>query len=247
MTLNAAHGRGQAVEPLGLPRETVEKSLDAIATVVNRENPDLLALQEIDGPSFVSGGFDHFERIKQAAKFPYEQRGFHFDEGLGSVRFCYGTGILSKVDLLEKHSKRFVENDINFKGFVAAQFDFQDRRLLVVSVHMNSQSAEKRSKQAQELIDYVSSEKRPSIICGDLNSQWPNEKDSVRAICDGLKLSAYQPDSDSLQTFPAPKSTKRLDWILVSPELEIISCRVLPDFVSDHFGVIAEVRWKPSK
>lgn len=247
MTLNVAHGRGQSAEPLGLPRELLEKSLDAVASVVNREKPDVLALQEIDGPSFVSGGFDHFEHIRQATKFPFEQRGFHFDEGIASVRFCYGTGILSKLELLEKNSKRFVENDINFKGFVAAQLDFQDRRMLVVSVHMNSQSPEKRAKQAQELIDYVSSVKRPTIICGDLNSQWPNEKDGVRAICDGLKLTAYQPDSNSLRTFPAPKPTKRLDWILVSPEFEITSYRALPDFVSDHFAVIADVCWKPSK
>ena len=36
---------------------------------------------------------------------------------------------------------------------------------------------------------------------------------------------------------------RRFDWILISNELEFISYRVLPDIISDHFAVVAEVKW----
>jgi hypothetical protein len=34
----------------------------------------------------------------------------------------------------------------------------------------------------------------------------------------------------------------RLDWILVSDELEFGGYRTLPDQLSDHLGVVAEIR-----
>ena len=54
-----------------------------------------------------------------------------------------------------------------------------------------------------------------------------------------LDLSAYNPERTDLNTFPA--FDERLDWILVSAELEFRSYRVLADEVSDHRGVIAEL------
>ena len=35
---------------------------------------------------------------------------------------------------------------------------------------------------------------------------------------------------------------KRLDWILISEELEFVSYQVLPDIVSDHLPLIVEIR-----
>jgi endonuclease/exonuclease/phosphatase family metal-dependent hydrolase len=35
----------------------------------------------------------------------------------------------------------------------------------------------------------------------------------------------------------------RFDWILTSPELRIVSQETLPDRVSDHAAVVAEVAW----
>jgi endonuclease/exonuclease/phosphatase family metal-dependent hydrolase len=57
-----------------------------------------------------------------------------------------------------------------------------------------------------------------------------------------MKLDAWRPDADGLTTFPGLR--KRLDWILVSEELEFKSSEVLPDEVSDHLGVKAEIGLK---
>ena len=79
------------------------------------------------------------------------------------------------------------------------------------------------------------------------NSRWANEKDAVRQVADRLNLNAFEPESNEMLTYHAAKLTKRLDWILISPELEFVSYGVWPDKVSDHLGVTAKVRWKEAK
>ncbi len=52
---------------------------------------------------------------------------------------------------------------------------------------------------------------------------------------------AYRPELDQ-PTFPAASPARRLDWILASPELEFVTYRPVEAYLSDHLGVVAEVR-----
>ena len=61
----------------------------------------------------------------------------------------------------------------------------------------------------------------------------------MKQLADGLGLITRRTE-EPLVTFPM--LGERLDWILVSPELEIIEQRVLPTAVSDHLAVVADVR-----
>ena len=54
-------------------------------------------------------------------------------------------------------------------------------------------------------------------------------------------LRAFEPHAEGLETFHL--LGKRLDWILISPELEFISYDVLPDVLSDHRAVMSEITW----
>ena len=49
----------------------------------------------------------------------------------------------------------------------------------------------------------------------------------------------YKPKDNTQPTFPGNK--KRLDWILISSHWNFENHRTLPDQVSDHLAVIAEV------
>ncbi len=68
---------------------------------------------------------------------------------------------------------------------------------------------------------------------------------ALRLLARTLDLSAYKPLSKGLETFSI--LDKRLDWILISPELEFVSYEVLPDIISDHLGVCAEITMKAIK
>jgi endonuclease/exonuclease/phosphatase family metal-dependent hydrolase len=163
-------------------------------------------------------------------------------DGLG---LSYGTALISNLELkntkavtfdpaLSPIPKGFVVSTINWPGNVELVVD-------IVSVHLDFTNKAIRRMQAMELIDTLKQRKNPMILMGDFNAGW--QRDSVvRHISQALGLSAYHPTEPGLETFPA--FGERLDWILVSPEISFRSYQVLPDKVSDHRGVIAELEWR---
>ncbi len=75
---------------------------------------------------------------------------------------------------------------------------------------------------------------------GDMNAPW-RKGGAVERLALGLGLSAHRPN-DGEPTYPLGPKGRRLDWILVSPDLEFLRYAVLPDRVSDHLAVAAELR-----
>ena len=128
------------------------------------------------------------------------------------------------------------------KGFVVSTIDWPgqpDVKVDIVSVHLDFSSEFTRRQQARELIAVMRGRGLPMIVMGDLNTDWHQEDSTVHLIADELDMNVHSPDVQGLETFPL--SGKRLDWILLSGELEFSSYRVVSDVLSDHRGVVAEV------
>ena len=109
----------------------------------------------------------------------------------------------------------------------------------VVYAHLDFRSEQSRREQAAEMIEVLRKRGRPVILMGDLNSGWGHENTAVRRLAAELDLHSYEPQDRSLITIP--KFKRRLDWILVSPEIEIRNYRVLEHQVSDHLGVVSDL------
>jgi len=237
MTLNVAHGcKSQRFSK----RAYVESCLNGIAEVLKRERPDVVALQEADGPSVWSGGFDHVVTLAKATQFPFRVHGRHVD----GMKLAYGTALLSAVPLEDAFSFRFDLSRPTFpKGFVLATIRWPGQNAVkmdVVSAHLDFSRASVRTAQVQEMVARLSGRGRPLIVMGDFNCQWTDDEPALRRLVEGLNLKPFRPDAGELGTFIA--SGKRLDWILISPELEFATCSVLPDTVSDHRPVVAVLR-----
>ncbi len=243
-TLNVAHGRGLVANQLQLNKGEFEANLDAVAEVIRREDPDLLAIQEADAVCAWSGGFDHVKRVAGATDFPHIHHGLHFKAGFGPLKIEYGTALLSKRPLTARNSHRFFFGQVHTKGFVTAEMQFDGRPVTVVSVHLSSGSSAARREEVDMMVARLAKVDQPLIVLGDLNSQWENENDAVRLLVSKLRLEAYRPVSNELNTFHASAARKRIDWVLISRELEFVGYRVWPDRVSDHLGVAAELRWR---
>jgi endonuclease/exonuclease/phosphatase family metal-dependent hydrolase len=248
LTLNIAHGRGVSIQPFKQvmqKKKTIEKNLGEIAAVIRRENADIVALQEADGPSIWSGNFNHVEKLAELAGYGHHFRGEHMK---ATKRLSYGTALLSHIPLASPESYRFERSvPTPRKGFVVATvtvWAFGNREVDVVSVHLDFLRKGARNKQIKLLSEKLRGRKRPLIIMGDMNCEMAEKEDSLNMLCSELNLHAWEPSSKSIPTFSSKKPKKRLDWILISEELEFISCRTIPDKVSDHLGVIAEIALK---
>jgi endonuclease/exonuclease/phosphatase family metal-dependent hydrolase len=227
-----------------LPQETFLANLDAVAAVIKRERPDVLAVQEADAPSTWSGSFDHVQRLAAATGYPHIHHGIHFDTDKRGLKLEYGTALLAHCVFDTPASFRFAARPLDTKGFVTAEIEFDGRPLLVASAHLDARSASIRSRQVEKMISCLSSSGKPIVLMGDLNSRWSHEDDAVRLLASRLGLHAYRPDQPGLATFRANGPNKRIDWILISPELEFVDYRVWPDQLSDHLAVTADLRWR---
>lgn len=243
-TLNLAHGRGLALDQFRVPPEDFAGNIDAVAGVIRRERPDVLALQEADGPSAWSGGFDHVRRLAAATEYPHVYHGLHFQVDVLNMAVRYGTALMASDPLITPASVRFEAPPLHTKGFVVAEIEFDGRMVMVTSVHLDSGSSDVRRAQSQVVINLLHERGTPLILMGDFNSRWANEDDAVRILAVALGLQAFQPENTDLATFPSRMPKKRIDWILISAELEFLDYRVFAATVSDHLGVTARLRWR---
>jgi len=245
MSLNVAHGRKLAKQQLFVRRHKFHANLTDVAALLRRESPHVVALQEADGPSFWSGDFHHVERLADLAGYDHHFWGKHNSARIGQRRLSSGTALLSRVPLEAPASHRFARTlPTPRKGFVVATLPVGGRPVDVVSVHLDFLRKAARRQQILAMERELARRGNPLIVLGDMNCWWRRRNDALRLLVERLDIHPCQPEAKELATFPSRRPRFRLDWILISPELEFASYATVADRVSDHLGVVAEVRLK---
>ena len=244
LSLNVSHGRGTAWNQLFVRKKRHYDNLDLIARLIRDSGADVAALQEADAPSRWSGRFDHVHYLLEQSGLSCSVHGRHAENWL----YSYGTAILQRVHPTDASERTFQPSPpTTDKGFVSSEFNWivAERQLLltVVSVHLDFSRKSVRDAQVAEMVEALSVVEGPLVVMGDLNSEWAEQRSHVRALVDGLGLIAYEPESAALGTYKSSDG-KRLDWILISSHLEFVDYEVLPDIVSDHRAVYAEIGYR---
>lgn len=239
VSLNIAHGREDAWNQIFLGADKIRANLRHVGTILNSAEPHIVSLQEADGPSIWSGGFDHVAFLAEQLGLPFHAGTRHSSTPL----FQFGTAFISRVPLQNVHAVRFSPSPPTLrKGFLMAAVPWNPGGGLarpvsvnIVSVHLDFSRRSVRSSQAHTLVESLSSVSRPLILSGDFNSDWGGDDPTVRNIARELGLHVFEPGSHSLGTNPA--TGKRLDWVMISQDLEFRSYSIIPDIVSDHLAI----------
>lgn len=152
------------------------------------------------------------------------------------------TPILSRVPFSTAASVRFDPTPPTpRKGFVIASLPWPgqdaERHVDLVSVHFDYLSRRARREQLNRLEEELSKRTAPVIVLGDFNSDWTAIGSVVGELASSAGLTAYEPTGEALSTF----KDQRFDWILISEELRFADYAVLPDVVSDHRAVVADI------
>lgn len=243
LSLNVAHGRKDATNQIFVSKQVIEQNLIDIATVLKKQNADVVALQEADGPSRWSGNFDHVQLIAKQAAYPWYYRAVNAH----SLIYNYGTAILSRWPVSETLAYNFKPSPptVN-KGFLLVQMQWipnpathEAVAIDIISVHLDFSRQKVRQQQITEMRQLVSERQNPLIILGDFNSEWFAEQSVVKKLAEQAKLKVYKPLAENMHTY---QSGSRLDWVLISSELEFVSYKVLADELSDHSVVVAEIQ-----
>lgn len=245
MTLNVAHGARAPLPAALFRRATIERNLSDIARLVRDEEPDVVALEELDRRSFYSGGIDHYAWLGEESGLAHGTFGAHRHVQSGPFAMQHGTALLSAFPIEAPDSVAFGTSFLDDKGLVVGTVRppaLEGGELDVVAIHLDPFFEGSRRAQVRRTVATLRARGvRPLVVMGDMNASWKEGRGALGELARGLDLRAYlAPDAED--TYPAGRHPwRRIDWILISPELEFVRYRTLDAVVSDHRAVVAEL------
>ncbi len=243
-TINISHGRNTALNQIFVSTKRTYENVARIAAFLDEIDADVVALQEADAESKWSGNFDHVQYIVDNSR---HNCFFHGRHARGRW-YNYGTALLARNRLSDTRSFAFEPTPPTLtKGFVQATLDWSINGKIypvtVVSVHLDYSRKKVRDAQIDEMVDALSGLDSELIVMGDFNSRWTDDPSHVKELAERLGLAAYDTNATDLGTYKSLDG-KRLDWILISSQLEFVEYRVLSTVVADHFAVYSQLRRK---
>lgn len=222
LSYNIKHGQGMD-QKIDLKR---------IARVIARQNPDLVALQEVDLHVKRSGKVDMAQQLAKELKM-HHRFGKFMNYGGGE----YGMAILSRFPILDT-VRHVLPPGAEPRCALEVQIYVQglDRVVSFIGVHNDWTDAMIRTAQAETLAKALGRHPNPMIMAGDFNGE-PN--DSSLAV---FKKQAWQfLGKKGQKTFPSDNPTVEIDFIAIKNfypvriEYEVIGEKV----ASDHRPVKA--------
>lgn len=211
-----------------LPHADIHTNLDRIAHVL--ADYDIVALQEADAGSMRSAYTNHTEYLAHKARFQY----WHYQVNRNMGRIAqHSNGVLSRF-----HPQGFEEHKlpgmIPGRGLLIANYGSSQEMLGVFVLHL-ALSRRARMRQLGMAAELVS-EYKHAIFMGDMNCEADSAEMSML-----LKKTSLQLPEEQDCTFPSWRPRKRIDHILVTPELKIHNAHVLEHHGSDHLPVAMTV------
>ncbi len=210
--------------------------IDAIAAAIKLQNPDLVALQEIDVNTKRSGPYNQAGELAKKLGM-----NFFFGKGIDFEGGEYGVAILSRYPVSEGKVFR-LPTVSSTKGeprvLTTVKVSLPGGKMIRFgSTHLDAQNAHtNRELQIKEINRISSGETLPFILAGDLNA---TPESGVIAELDKQFTRTCKVCEP---TIPVINPTKAIDFISFLPAsgFKVISHEVVPErYASDHLPVIA--------
>ena len=210
--------------------------LEALAQVIEAENPDVVGLQEINRGWVVNGSTDMLEWLSQRLDMPYVWG--------PTTDPLWGNAVLSRLPLNDSDLQPLPPPDLLLKrGFIWANVDVGNGDYLDIidtHYHHKADGSDIRVEQTQAILDYWA--ERPfTLIMGDLNAEPPAPEIQmlhIQGFLDVLDETNVVPGytNDALNPF------RRIDYIFITPDLMPTNATVPPEPASDHLPVVTDIQ-----
>lgn len=236
MTYNIYHGEH--------PAEGTS-NLEQVARLIRSEQPDLVALQEVDSLTGRSAGLNRGEPqnlVEELAEmtgmYGYFGKAMDYDGG------GYGEGILSgKPVRIRKVMLPIPEGGEERALLIASMALDGDKRLVFAGTHLCHQHHKNRLAQAQRINGEFAGTGEAVVLAGDLN--FTPGSDPYEVLGSDWIDAALSAGSSS-HTFSFEEPSRRIDYLFLSQKAyeryEIEEVRVLKVGYSDHMPVVVTLR-----
>jgi endonuclease/exonuclease/phosphatase family metal-dependent hydrolase len=206
--------------------------LNGLTEFLRQQDADIIGLIEVDTGSIRSGMVNQAEFIADAL-------------GHYSIYECkYGANSINQfLPILRKQSNAFLAAP-RVEGERFHYFDSGIKRLIIeleldeVCVFLVHLSLKYRHRQYQlrYLHDLIQQAAKPVIVAGDFNTFWGTHELYLFQSATGLRSA----NPEGLPSFPARNPRAELDFVLVSPEIQVTGFQIPDVRLSDHRPLVCD-------
>ncbi len=218
---------------------TGRHDLETFARAIEASGAEVFAVQEVSRGWLISGSTEMLTWLSRRLGMAYV-----WSPAADAV---FGNAILSRRPLTRRDRVRFPRGAAPMRrGGLRAEVDLGGgAQLRVIGVHFHNQRVldlpadELRTAQAQALVTFWNREER-TVVMGDLNSVPESRALAVlkeAGLRDAFELGGGVPPGLTFTEFGRP--VRRIDYILLSPDLTAREFKTFPDALSDHLGIAA--------
>lgn len=229
MTFNIRHGA----------TDGGDVDLAGVAAVIRRSGADVVALQEVDRFQGRSGLADQARWLAGELGMEYVF-GPAMRRGLGQ----YGNALLSRHPVVAWRNVP-LPAELEPRSAIVARLAVPAGEVTVVATHLGL-SQRDRAAQAAAVVEAVRGEADPLILLGD----WDAEPDApeLAPLRERFRSALVEAGLGPAPTFRggSPEPWAAIDHIFVSQGAFVIGAQVMPQPVSDHLPVLADV-WLPPR
>jgi endonuclease/exonuclease/phosphatase family metal-dependent hydrolase len=206
---------------------------EALAQVIEAEQPDIVALQEVSRGWALNGSLDMLSWLSRRLGLAYIYA--------PASDVLWGHAVLSRYPILLVENHPLPPRDLPLKrGFAYVQIDIgQPEPLQLINTHLHHviEDSAIRVTQSETMLGFISNHQfNQFIMTGDLNAT-PNAPEIQLLYEHGFNDVVTDANLKPGYTFSSLQPYKRLDYILIAPDLTA-SNAVIPDSTaSDHLAI----------
>jgi endonuclease/exonuclease/phosphatase family metal-dependent hydrolase len=206
----------------------------AVARLIALERPDVVGLQEVHRHTWQARFRDQAAEIAHATGMAvYYGPSFRALGGeFGNAVLVRGRVLAGEVLPLPSFGEP--------RSLLRATVEVDGFELDVYVTHLTAWGGlnrRTRTAQASCLAEQVSGARRPFVLCGDLNAEPAAAELGTLIGSPRLRLCGLPGDATHALL------GRRLDYVFGDPRFEVLEARVLREGPSDHWPVIATLRW----
>jgi endonuclease/exonuclease/phosphatase family metal-dependent hydrolase len=205
--------------------------LNAMASVLAAQRPDVVLLSEVDRAWLLNGGHDTLALLSDRLDLPYR-----FAPAADAV---WGDAVLTRLPVAHTATSRPAAHGAPTGAqALGVVVDVGGIEVAVVSTHLQPPPGDGPVDQAREVAAFARgfAANRPLVVGGDLNTE-PGDPAFAAFVGAGLVdgLAAARP----LPTSPAGAPAEQIDHLLVSPAIGVTGVAAPRTSASDHLPVVA--------
>lgn len=220
-------------------RDYVKRNFDPLlmANTIRYLGSEIIGLNEVRSDGSHPDFFNHTKIIAESLGYDY----YYFGQALTLDSGPYGNAIISKYPI--KRIKTFIipdpvvkDEDAYYETRGIIKAEIADFTVLITHVGLAKSEQTNAIKTIMNLIDDI---KTPIVLMGDFNME-PNNPLLSPIYSHFIDTATFF--STPLLSFPSINPVKKIDYIFVTPEIEIITADIPQITASDHYPHTATLK-----